>query len=163
MEENCLPKIVRDNRPQGVGSWGRRKERWKPSSFTLKSRWTGISLEEEEGEEDKEKEGGGGGEILYCSIAQMWLLCILVRVWGKYCNVFLSILCYICKGNMRERKLLSMLLYDADYTTQATSTEVSCVCEYNYRLRSLTVLTWFRKKHSCNWNSAAWRNFCHSI
>ena len=29
MEENCLTKIVRDNRPQGVRSRGRPKKQWK--------------------------------------------------------------------------------------------------------------------------------------
>ena len=37
MEENGLPKIVRDNRPQGVRSRGRPKKRWKESLNTAPS------------------------------------------------------------------------------------------------------------------------------
>jgi hypothetical protein len=48
MDDSCLAKIARDNRPQGVRSRGRPKKRWKEksqrSSLVLNSGRTGVSL-----------------------------------------------------------------------------------------------------------------------
>jgi hypothetical protein len=42
--------------------------------------------------------------------------------------VYLGILCWICGGKRRDRKLLSVLLIDADYIIQARNREVAYVC-----------------------------------
>jgi len=39
-------------------------------------------------------------------MAQLWLLYILVRVWGKYCKLFWGILIRICKGKQETEKIV---------------------------------------------------------